>query len=153
MWHKINCFVSFMTSLRWDWNRKSPPSDCSRVTLAQSKMCHWCCSMCTFDVWNDFYHSEVNPCVLCVFADIFRAVLRGGEPVQEPAHLHRVHCRDVSRQETPWDAPAHIRDIRGCLSEHAARYWTLSFTPDSLTNSDSVPYSCIFYQFRWTGMW
>lgn len=62
--------------------------------------------------------------------DIFRALLRGCQPLQEPAHLHRVHRGHVPGQETPRDAPPHLRHIRGGLSQHAARYSTLSVTSD-----------------------
>lgn len=64
--------------------------------------------------------------VLHVFPDIFRVVLCGREPLQEPTNLHRVHRGDVQGQETPRDAPSHLCHIRGRLSQHATRYSSLS---------------------------
>lgn len=96
---------------------------------------------------------NVNLSVLCVFPDIFRAVLRGGEPLQEPAHLHRVHCGDVPGQETARDAPSHLRHIRGRLPKHAARCSTLSVTSLPLTYPDTKANPCICYQLSWPGTW
>lgn len=71
---------------------------------------------------------QIKPSVVSNFPDVFGAVLRGSEPLQEPARLHRVHRGDVQGQETPRNAPSHLRHIRSCLSEHVARYSPLSLT-------------------------
>lgn len=55
-------------------------------------------------------------------ADVLGALLRGGQPLQEPAHLHRVHRGHVPRQEAARDAAPYLRHIGGGLSQHAARY-------------------------------
>lgn len=73
-------------------------------------------------------HYQIQPCVVYNFPDVFGAVLRGSEPIQEPARLHRIHRGNVQRQETPRNATSHLRHIRGRVSQHVARYSSLSLT-------------------------
>ena len=53
--------------------------------------------------------------------DILWSVLRGHQPLQEPAHLFREHHRDVQGQEEARDAPPHLRHLRVRIQMHAAR--------------------------------
>lgn len=48
---------------------------------------------------------------VCVFTDVLRPLLRGHQPVQEPAHLFREHHRDVPREEEARDASTHLRHL------------------------------------------
>lgn len=80
--------------------------------------------------------------------DVFGAVLRGGQPLQEPAHLHRVHRGDVQGQETPGNAPSHLRHIRGGLPQHVARLLSAisDLLPTARPDARARPYAC--YQLR-----
>lgn len=54
-------------------------------------------------------------------ADVLGPVLRGGEPLQDAAHLLGEDHRDVQGQEAPRGAAAHLLHHRQRLQEHDAR--------------------------------
>lgn len=84
--------------------------------------------------------SNRDSLALSLAADVLGALLRSGQPLQEPAHLHRVYRGHVPRQEAARDAAPHLRHIGGGLSQHAARY-SLPFPPLSLrvTSDPGIP--------------
>ena len=58
--------------------------------------------------------------------DVLGSVLRGHQPLQVPAHLHRGHSGHVQGQEETRDAPPHLRHHRHLLQEHDAGWaWSL----------------------------
>lgn len=56
------------------------------------------------------------------YPDVLWSLLRGGQPIQVPAHLQWGYSQHVQGQEETWDATTHLRHHRHGLQEHDAGY-------------------------------
>lgn len=82
--------------------------------------------------------SAVFNCLCVCCPDIFRSVLRGHKPLQEPAHLLRGDRWHVQGQEEARDAPSHLRHHRHGVQKHDAgyvRHLTVTVSSSALTSS------------------